>query len=108
MAQIIDRKIDGGIEVGLKAGRQRIDGVAAVDQGPDVILVVVLPIPVDVLADEPGVERARQQRAERDYDRRQRLGSENRRCQARLAGLPASVPETSAASVTLVSFVSLG
>jgi hypothetical protein len=58
MAQIINREIDGRIEIGLEAGRQRINAIAAVDDRPDIVLVVVQPIPVDVFADNPGVDRA--------------------------------------------------
>ena len=60
MAQIINREIDGRIEVGLEAGRQRINAIAAVDDRPDIVFVVVQPIPVDVFADKPGVDRAGQ------------------------------------------------
>ena len=79
MAQIIDREIDGRIEIGLEAGRQRIEAIAAVDDGPDIVLVVVQPIPVDVFTDKPGVDRAGQERAERDGHRHQDVGLKNRR-----------------------------
>ena len=79
MAQIVDREIDGRIEIGLEAGRKGIEAVAAVDDGPDIVLVVILPVPVDVLAGKPGVDRAGQERAERDGHRHQNVGLKNRR-----------------------------
>ena len=86
MAQIINREIDRRIEIGLEAGRQRINAVAAVDHGPDIVLVVILPVPVDVFADKPGVDRAGQQRAERDGDRHQNVGLKNRRLPGSVRG----------------------
>src|SRR5258708_8485845 len=69
LTQNVDRIVDQRIEIGLKTGGYDIDIIAMMDRGPDIINVIVAPVPVDILANGIRIDRAGQHAADDDGER---------------------------------------
>src|SRR5258708_22479578 len=69
MTQNVDRILDQRIEIGLKTGGYDVDVIAMVDRGPEIVNMIVAPIPVDILANGIRIDRAGQHAAGDDAKR---------------------------------------
>src|SRR6266581_3749852 len=66
MTQGVDEDIDQRIEIGLETGGHDVDIVAVAERRPGIVLMVVLPIPIDILAHQQRIQHPGSHRADDD------------------------------------------